>query len=76
MHNNNMHVFIWRLQVAIVYIAFVEIFGLFIGTVSPYRQPAVLNLASVSDVSCEFLPPRVWIATTTSDHRNDFEFLC
>jgi len=40
------------------------------------RQPAVLSLASGSVVDCEFLHLRLWAATTTSDCRYDFEFLC
>jgi len=47
----------------------------FKGTMSPYRQPTALNLARESEVNCEFLHPRVWIATTTYVRRNDFKFL-
>jgi len=31
----------------------------FKGTVSPYKQPVVLNLASESVVNCEYLHPSV-----------------
>ncbi len=44
------------------------------GTMSPYRHPTVLNLASRSVVNCEFLHPR-WAATITSDHRNALQQL-
>jgi len=43
-----------------------------LGTVSVYRQPVVLNLASRTVVNSESLCHR---GATTSDHRNDFEFL-
>jgi len=44
--------------------------------VSPYRQLAVLNLASGSVVNCVNICTRVWAATTTSDRRHDIELLC
>jgi len=43
--------------------------------VSPYRQPAVLNLASRSVINCECLYPSVSRCNHIW-HRNDFEFLC
>jgi len=46
------------------------------GTVSVHRQSVFLNLASGNEVKCEFSHPSVGRATTTSDRRNDFEYLC